>query len=69
MRRLFLLCLLSAGLIQLPGCAIYGGSSGTTGEAEVETKGEQFSRCLDKTSPEKCDEQINGPAKPRDRTY
>jgi hypothetical protein len=46
--------------MQLSACAIYAGTSGTTSQPKIETKGEQFSRCLDKESPEECDKRING---------
>jgi hypothetical protein len=69
MNRSLLTCLLALSLVQLPACAVYGGASGTSREPQVETKGQQFSRCLDKHSPEECDKIINGPARPRTGGY
>lgn len=60
MNRSFLLCLLALCSIQLSACAIYAGTSGTSSKPKIETKGEQFSRCLDNESPEECDKRING---------
>lgn len=68
MNRLTLLGLLIPACIQLNACAVYGGASGTSSEPQVETKGQQFSRCLDKASPEECDKRINGTSQPRTRT-
>ena len=61
MNRSLLLCLLAFGFVQLSACTIYAGTSGTTSKPKIETKGQQFSKCLDHESPEECDKRINGP--------
>lgn len=62
MNRSFTLCLLAFGIIQLSACTIYAGTSGTSSKPKIETKGQQFSKCLENESPEECDKRINGPS-------
>ena len=60
MNRSILLCLLAFSFIQLSACTIYAGTSGTTSKPKIETRGQQFSKCLENESPEECDKRING---------
>lgn len=68
MKKLFNYCLLTLGALTLLACA--GSSNQLPPEqSSGESKGQKFSACLDKHSPEECDRMINGSSQRRDRSY